>query len=772
MSSSDPLNIPVEVNERGVDELIDKLQQADDLLLKLKQDAAQAFSASTGLYSSKAALGGAVSAPFSVAAQAASQYRPEQLSSAFGPQFAASMQAIQQRQQVLEQSMRTFMASNAYKPGSAEQVLAAFRSYAGVPPASGALTLPPTPTAAQRPVPITASQDFAQQLSRALSIYNRPMQVAALSMGARLLGPMGGLAWPLANAAGMGLEAGGLAAGFGVGGLGLAAGAGLGLAASASQASYQRRQALLLSSAFTTPGAGGADLSGLDVNAVGQGYNYHQDQANKTAVQLAMAGLPQNQLIGGMSNTFAMARTTGLGPDTIAPLTSALAVQGGLSQDQISKTFQTLIAGAKQTGVAVNRLVQDMTDLARSTGNASVGIAGLTAVQSIVGSAINAGQVMAPVLGATGSNALQAAAVLGISPDQLLAMQSSKTGAAQLWDRIGTLSKRFGGGAQGVDIAEQVLQQTGLLDLSNMAPSQAAHIVSLLQSGKTGAAQQLASSITRTAARGMESTPTWWSDMAKATEAQTSATERLTIVLQNWWTGQTNGGAQPPAPPSGQSGHYVQVPTRTGTRWQWVPSPPPTGPTGAAAGFGGLGAGQSYAFPASMGAAPNRLSTQYLQYYLAASKQSGVPLSILLAQGAQESGFNPTAVNPQGVYVPGVGLEHAEGIAQFLPSTAKQFGIDPFKPKQAIMAQAKYDAQLYKQYGTWGQALDAYGTGAQILQVAMELSGKLEVVDSSGKVVGTVDISQATTTVKHPPQTNRPAKGSTTHGPPPGLHRH
>lgn len=766
--SENPLNIPVEVNERGVDELIDKLQQADDLLLKLREDAAKAFSASTGLYSNKAALGGPASAPFSVAQQAASQYRPEQLSSAFGPQFAASMQAVQARQQVLEQSVRTFLQSpSARGLSGTPNLLQAFQTYAG---ASSAPSAPSS--AAQRPVPITASQDFAQQLSRALSVYNRPMQMAAFSMGSRLLGPLGGMSYPLMNAAGAGLAEGGLAAGLGLAGLGVGVVAGAGAALSASQASYQRRQALLLSSAFTTPGAGDPDLTGLDVNAVGQGYNFRPDQANKTAVQLAMAGIPQNQLIGALSNTFAMGRTTGLGPDTIAPLTSALAVQGGLSQDQISKTFQTLIAGAKQTGVAVNRLVQDMSDLARSTGNASVGIAGLAAVQSIVGPAINAGQVMAPVLGASGTTALQAAAMLGITPDQLLSMQSSKTGAAHLWDRIGAVSKRFGRGAQGIDITEKVLQDTGLLDLSNMAPSQAARIVSLLQSGKTGAAQQLASSITSTAAKGMEATPTWWGDMAQATEAQTSATERLTIVLQNWWTGQTNGGAQPPAPPSGQSGHYVQVPTRTGTRWQWVPSPPPTGPAGASATAAGLGAGQSYAFPASMDAAPNRLSTQYLQYYLAASKQSGVPLSILLAQGAQESGFNPTAVNPQGVYVPGVGTEHAEGIAQFLPSTAKQFGINPFNVQQSISAQAKYDAQLYKQYGTWGQALDAYGTGAQILQVAMELSGKLEVVDSSGKVVGTVDVSQATTKIKHPPQSDRAPAGRTSHGPPPGLHRH
>ena len=53
---------------------------------------------------------------------------------------------------------------------------------------------------------------------------------------------------------------------------------------------------------------------------------------------------------------------------------------------------------------------------------------------------------------------------------------------------------------------------------------------------------------------------------------------------------------------------------------------------------------------------------------------------ILATQGQAESGFDPNAVSPVG----------AMGIAQFMPGTAKQYGIDPFNPEEAIPAQANY----------------------------------------------------------------------------------
>lgn len=64
--------------------------------------------------------------------------------------------------------------------------------------------------------------------------------------------------------------------------------------------------------------------------------------------------------------------------------------------------------------------------------------------------------------------------------------------------------------------------------------------------------------------------------------------------------------------------------------------------------------------------------SQYLPIYEAASKRTGIPLDILIAQGKQESGFNPNAIGSAGEI----------GLQQVKPSTAANpgyglKGIDP-----------------------------------------------------------------------------------------------
>ena len=90
-------------------------------------------------------------------------------------------------------------------------------------------------------------------------------------------------------------------------------------------------------------------------------------------------------------------------------------------------------------------------------------------------------------------------------------------------------------------------------------------------------------------------------------------------------------------------------------------------------------------------------------YYTAinAAQQYHVPSELFVQQIGQESSFNPNAVNGSAI-----------GIAQFMPSTAAQFGIDPTNPTQSLYAAAQYDAQLHSQYGSWQSALQHYGTTA------------------------------------------------------------
>ena len=79
----------------------------------------------------------------------------------------------------------------------------------------------------------------------------------------------------------------------------------------------------------------------------------------------------------------------------------------------------------------------------------------------------------------------------------------------------------------------------------------------------------------------------------------------------------------------------------------------------------------------------------------------------------KESLFDPGAVSPKG----------AQGIAQFMPGTARLRGLeDPFEPKQALAASAAYLAELRNLFGNLGRAAAAYNAGEE--RVRRWLAGK------------------------------------------------
>jgi Transglycosylase SLT domain/SPOR domain len=82
----------------------------------------------------------------------------------------------------------------------------------------------------------------------------------------------------------------------------------------------------------------------------------------------------------------------------------------------------------------------------------------------------------------------------------------------------------------------------------------------------------------------------------------------------------------------------------------------------------------------------------------------------------KESRFNPQAVSPKG----------AQGIAQFMPGTAEERGLDdPFEPKSAIVHSASLLADLRKQFGNFGLAAAAYNAGAERVRAWLSGSGGL-----------------------------------------------
>jgi soluble lytic murein transglycosylase-like protein len=79
-----------------------------------------------------------------------------------------------------------------------------------------------------------------------------------------------------------------------------------------------------------------------------------------------------------------------------------------------------------------------------------------------------------------------------------------------------------------------------------------------------------------------------------------------------------------------------------------------------------------------------------------------VSAALLAAQIYAESSFNPFAVSNKG----------AQGIAQFMPATARGMGLsNPFDPEQAIDAQAHLMRDLIREFGSVPLALAAYNAG-------------------------------------------------------------
>lgn len=84
------------------------------------------------------------------------------------------------------------------------------------------------------------------------------------------------------------------------------------------------------------------------------------------------------------------------------------------------------------------------------------------------------------------------------------------------------------------------------------------------------------------------------------------------------------------------------------------------------------------------------------------ARKSGLPPGFLVRLIWTESRFDADAISPKG----------ARGIAQFMPGTARARGLeDPFDPKSAIAASAKYLGELRDKFGNVGLAAAAYNAG-------------------------------------------------------------
>ncbi len=144
-------------------------------------------------------------------------------------------------------------------------------------------------------------------------------------------------------------------------------------------------------------------------------------------------------------------------------------------------------------------------------------------------------------------------------------------------------------------------------------------------------------------------------------------------------------------------------------RYSWEPwhygfaaGPAPCSAVGnAAGGAGAAGSGGDGAF-AVTASLPSFVPSRFRAPLLRAAARWDVSAALLAAQLMAESNFDPFAVSSAG----------AQGIAQFIPSTAAAYGLrDPFDPAAAIDAQAHLMSDLIRRLGSPALALAAYNAG-------------------------------------------------------------
>lgn len=111
--------------------------------------------------------------------------------------------------------------------------------------------------------------------------------------------------------------------------------------------------------------------------------------------------------------------------------------------------------------------------------------------------------------------------------------------------------------------------------------------------------------------------------------------------------------------------------------------------------------------PTSQDISVNQTSPIGWTYYESTASQAAakyqIPIDMFLRLLKTENDIgNPNAVNPS---------TGATGLAQFLPQTAQELGVNPKDPIASIHAAAKYLRALHREFGDWEKAVRAYNWG-------------------------------------------------------------
>jgi soluble lytic murein transglycosylase-like protein len=125
---------------------------------------------------------------------------------------------------------------------------------------------------------------------------------------------------------------------------------------------------------------------------------------------------------------------------------------------------------------------------------------------------------------------------------------------------------------------------------------------------------------------------------------------------------------------------------------------------------------------------------KYAQAIAAAEARHGIPADMLARLLYQESRYREDIIT--GKTRSSVG---AIGIAQFMPATAAEMGIDPLDPFQSIDGAGRYLRRLYTSLGSWTRALAAYNWGIGNVQRKGLAVAPTETVNYYSQILGDVN---------------------------------
>lgn len=119
-----------------------------------------------------------------------------------------------------------------------------------------------------------------------------------------------------------------------------------------------------------------------------------------------------------------------------------------------------------------------------------------------------------------------------------------------------------------------------------------------------------------------------------------------------------------------------------------------------------------------------------------AQNKYGIPNNFLAKLLAAESSYDPKIISGQKVSRVG-----ATGIAQFMPATAQELGVNPTDPMSSIDGAGRYLNQLYAKFGNWPEAIAAYNWGQGNVAKKGLAAAPQETIDYVQKIAG-VDITK------------------------------